>query len=310
MPMKVTILGTSSALPTSERSPSAHVLNVHERLYLIDCGEGTQMQMRRYRLRFAKINHVFISHLHGDHVFGLYGLLSTFNLMGRTTPLNLFAPASFDEILKRHLGDFDIRLGFEILFHPLKKSSPEIILSDKRIIVTAFPLKHRVTSFGFLFREKEQDRKILKEAIEKYRVSTPRIPAIKKGADLVLDNGTVINNEELTIPGPEPLSYAYCSDTKYFSKLASYVKNTDLLYHEATFAGDLKDFANTTGHSTGADAALTARNANAGKLLIGHFSARYRDVSPILSEAREVFPDTEAAIDGNTYEVTHFKESK
>jgi ribonuclease Z len=301
--MKVTILGSSSALPTSERYPSAHVLNAHERLFLIDCGEGTQMQLRKTRTRFAKINHIFISHLHGDHVFGLYGLLSTFSLMGRTNPLHLYAPENYENILKSHLSDFDINLSFSVDFKPLSGKDPVRILDDKYLTVTSFPLQHRIPAYGFLFREKSGDRNIIKECIEKYEIPTVRIPAIKKGEDYIAPDGTIIKNEDLTLPPHEPLSYAYCSDTKYFKRLAGYIKDVSLLYHEATFDRTKVKLAKTTGHSTTVDAATTAHNAGAKKLLIGHFSARYKDISVLVEEARTIFPNTFAAIDGKTFEV-------
>jgi ribonuclease Z len=301
--MKLTILGSSSALPTSGRYPSAHVLNAHERLFLIDCGEGTQMQLRKTRIRFAKINHIFISHLHGDHVFGLYGLLSTFSLMGRINPLHLYAPENYDKILKSHLSDFDINLSFDIDFIPLSGKNPVKILDDKYLTVTSFPLKHRVPAYGFLFREKPSDRNIIEESIFKYNIPVVRIPAIKKGEDFITSDGMIVKNEEITLPPPEPLSYAYCSDTRYFSKLASYVKDVKLLYHEATFDKTKNDLAEMTGHSTTLDAAKTALDANAGTLIIGHFSARYKDITPLVEEARSIFPETYPAIDGKSYEI-------
>jgi ribonuclease Z len=301
--MKLTILGSSSALPTSERFPTAHVLDAHERLYLIDCGEGTQMQLRKNKLRFGKINHVFISHLHGDHVFGLYGLLSTFSLMGRTNTLHLYAPQNYRGILSSHLADFDIHLNFEIDFNALRGDDPVRILDDKYLTVTSFPLDHRVPAFGFLFREKPYDRNIIKECIEKYKIPALKIPAIKKGADFITDEGNVIKNEEITHPGPEPLSYAYCSDTKYFKRLSSFIKGVDLLYHEATFDKSLDDLAGMTGHSTTLDAARTASEAEAKTLIIGHFSARYKDINALVEEARTLFPETYPAIDGKTYEI-------
>ncbi len=303
MPMQLTILGTSSALPTSERFPSAHVLNAHERLYLIDCGEGTQMQLRKNRIRFGKINHIFISHLHGDHVFGLYGLLSTFSLMGRSSPVHLYAPENYNEMLRSHLLDFDIHLNFDIDFIPLSGKDPVKILDDKYLTVTSFPLEHRVPAYGFIFREKSPDRKILTEAIKKYEIPVARIPAIKKGGDFVTTDGTVIKNEDITVPGPQPLSYAYCSDTKPFRRLASFIKGADLLYHEATFDKSMKKLAKITGHSTTVDAASTAIKAGVKALVIGHFSARYRDIGPLVEEAKAVFPMTFPAIDGKTYDV-------
>lgn len=307
--MKLTILGSSSALPTSERNPSAHVLSAHERFFLIDCGEGTQLQMRRYHIRFAKINHIFISHLHGDHVFGLYGLLSTFSLMGRQTPLNLYAPENYGHILQSHLNDFDIHLGFEIDFHPLEGNDPFKILDDKYLTVTSFPLKHRIPSYGFVFREKEGERKIIKECIGKYRIPVARMHAIKQGEDLVMDNGSVIRNEDITLPPPAPLSYAYCSDTRYFRRLASFVKDVSLLYHEATFSSEKEKLAKMTGHSTSTDAARVAREAGAGALIIGHFSARYRETKALVDEARKIFPETVPATDGITYDIGNIKAS-
>jgi len=301
--MKLTILGSSSALPTSERYPSAHVLNAHERLFLIDCGEGTQMQLRKNKIRFGKINHIFISHLHGDHVFGLYGLLSTFSLMGRENPVHLYAPENYQHILHSHLNDFDIHLSFEIDFIPLSGKDPVQILDDKYITVTSFPLEHRVPTFGFLFREKKSERNIIKECIAEYQIPTVRIPAIKKGEDYMTPDGVIIKNEDITLPPSEPLSYAYCSDTKYFKRLASFVKGVSLLYHEATFDKSKEDLAAVTGHSTTLDAARTALDANVGSLLIGHFSARYRDISFLVEEAKTLFPQTFPAIDGKSFEV-------
>jgi ribonuclease Z len=303
--MKLTILGSSSALPTSERYPSAHVLNAHERLFLIDCGEGTQMQLRKVRIRFAKINHIFISHLHGDHVFGLYGLLSTFSLMGRENPIHLYAPANYDRILRSHLSDFDINLSFEIDFVPLSGNDPVMVLDDRYLTVTSIPLKHRVPAFGFLFREKPSDRNMIRECIEKYQIPLVRIPAIKKGEDFITSDGSVIKNEDLTLPPAEPLSYAYCSDTRYFKRLAQFVKDVNVLYHEATFDMTKDELAKMTGHSTTIDAAKTALDAHARSLIIGHFSSRYKDINPLVEEARTVFPQTYAAIDGKTYDVAN-----
>jgi ribonuclease Z len=279
------------------------VLNAHERLFLIDCGEGTQMQLRKNKIKFGKINHIFISHLHGDHVFGLYGLLSTFNLMGRQNPVHLYAPENYHHILLTHLNDFDINLGFELDFNPLSGNDPVKILDDKYLTVTSFPLEHRVPAFGFLFKEKASDRNIIKESITKYNIPSLRIPAIKKGEDFITPGGEIIKNKDITLPPPEPLSYAYCSDTKYSKRLAKFVKGVSLLYHEATFDKSMRDLAAMTGHSTTLDAAKTARDANTGTLLIGHFSARYKDIMPLVEEARSLFPNSIPAIDGKTYEI-------
>jgi ribonuclease Z len=301
--MNLTILGSSSALPTSERNPSAHVLSAHERFFLIDCGEGTQLQLRKYHIRFGKINHVFISHLHGDHVFGLYGLLSTFSLMGRVATLHLYAPGNYEHILRSHLADFDIHLNFEINFFALKGKNPAEILDDKYLTVKSFPLEHRIPAFGFLFTEKTADRKIKKESIEKYNIPVARIVSIKKGADFIMEDGTVIPNNEITLPPPSPKSFAYCSDTRYFSRLATFVKGADMIYHEATFDKEKDELASITGHSTTLNAATVASDAGAGKLIIGHFSARYSDVNILVEEARTIFPATYPAEDGQTYEV-------
>ena len=261
------------------------------------------MQLRKTRTRFAKINHIFISHLHGDHVFGLYGLLSTFSLMGRTNPIHLYAPENYDKMLKSHLSDFDINLSFGIDFIPLSGKDPVKILDDKYLTVTSFPLQHRIPSYGFLFREKRSERNLIKECIEKYQIPQIRLPAIKKGEDFVTPDGVIIKNEDLTLPPHEPLSYAYCSDTKYFKRLASFVKGVNLLYHEATFDKSKEDLAKITGHSTTLDAAKTAIDAKAGALIIGHFSARYKEIEPLVEEAQTIFPETYAAIDGHSYEV-------
>jgi ribonuclease Z len=265
------------------------------------------MQMRKNRIRFGKINHIFISHLHGDHVFGLYGLLSTFSLMGRKSPLHLYAPENFNHILQTHLSDFDIHLNYDIDFVPLKGKDPVKILDDKNITVASFPLEHRIPAFGFIFREKPADRKIIREYISMYEIPVAEIQAIKKGEDFVRPDGTVIKNEKLTIPPPAPLSYAFCSDTKYFTRLSTFVKDVNLLYHEATFDKNMKDLAEITGHSTTLDAALVASEANADGLIIGHFSGRYKDVSVLVEEARTIFPRTIAAEDGKTYDVGNLK---
>ncbi len=261
------------------------------------------MQMRRYKIRFSRINHIFISHLHGDHIFGLYGLLSSFSLMGRKSNINLYAPSGYGSILASHLADFDIKLGFDINFVPLSGKEPVTILDDKYLSVTAFPLVHRVPSFGFLFREKTQDRNILKESIEKFNIPPVRIPAIKKGADFITEEGNIIKNEDITTLPREPLSYAYCSDTKYFRRLSSFVKGVTLLYHEATFDKSKQELADMTCHSTTFDAARIAMEAGAGKLVIGHFSARYKDISHLVNESRSIFPNTVPAIDGRSYNV-------
>jgi ribonuclease Z len=303
MAFRLTILGTSSALPTSDRYPTAHVLNVHERLFLIDCGEGTQMQMRRYRIRFGKINHIFISHLHGDHFFGLYPLLSTFNLMGRKTPLHVYAPAPAEDLIARHLKDFDINLAYELVLHTVSGKTVRPVLDDKRVDVFSFPLKHRVKSYGFLFREKMPDRNIIREKISEFNLTIAEIARLKKGEDITREGGEVVMAGEVTHIPRKPASYAYCSDTGWFPKLATYVRGVDLLYHEATFSDESEALAARTGHSTARHAATVALDAGAGRLILGHFSARYKSPAILEEEARQVFPAAEAASEGATYEI-------
>jgi len=300
---ELTILGSSSALPTSQRYPSAHVLNAHEHFFLIDCGEGTQMQLRKYSIKYGRIHNIFISHLHGDHVFGLYGLLSSMNLSGRESPMRLYAPEAFRNILYTHLSDFDIHLNFDIDFIALQETEPVKIFEDKNISVISFPLRHRVPTFGFLFREKERERNILKEAISKYNIPLSEIHKIKKGSDFYTADGKCIPNGEISTDPPKPRSFAYCSDTMYFKRLSEFVRGVDLLYHEATFSSDNKDLAAKTGHSTSEQAARTAHDAGVGKLIIGHFSARYKDINPLLEEAKKVFPLTIAAEEGSVIPV-------
>jgi ribonuclease Z len=303
MSFRLTILGTSSALPTSDRYPTAHVLNVHERLFLIDCGEGTQMQMRRYHIRFGKINHIFISHLHGDHFFGLYPLLSTFNLMGRKTPLHVYAPAPAEELIARHLTDFDIHLAYQLIVHTITGRSLKLILDDKRVEVYSFPLRHRITSYGFLFREKAPDRNIIREKISEHNLTIAEISRLKKGHDITRETGEVITCDEVTAEPRRTVTYAFCSDTGYFPRLATYVKGVDLLYHEATFGDDNEALAVKTGHSTARHAATVAREAGVKRLLLGHFSARYRSSELLEEEARQVFTHAESAHEGVTYDI-------
>ncbi len=253
------------------------------------------MQLRRNRIRMGRINHIFISHLHGDHIFGLYGLLSSLNLMGREHSMHIYAPAGYEHILPRHLSDFDIILDFELKFTPLAGRDPAVVLSDKHLTVTAFPLKHRVPSFGFLFKERLRERSIVPEAINEYPIPVSQMKGIKQGKDLVRDDGAVVPNHQITLAPPDPLSYAYCSDTSYFERLSSFVKGVDLLYHEATFDSSLEEFALKTGHSTALDAARVASKAGVGRLVIGHFSSRYRDADPLVEEAATLFPETVAA---------------
>ena len=303
MLFRVTILGSSSALPTSERFPTAHLLNVNERFFLIDCGEGTQMQLRKNRIRLGKIHHIFISHLHGDHIFGIFGLLSSFSLLGREEPLHLFGPEGLEEMMLDHLKFFQNDLGFELYFHRIQCRRPALIHEDKNISVLSLPMVHRIPTCGFLFREQPRDRKILKEKISEYNIPVKDIVKIKQGADFIMPDGSSIPNSVLTLPPRAPRSYAYCSDTRPNKENIPLLAGVDLLYHEATFAQEDASLAHETFHSTAQQAAELAAGAGVGKLIIGHFSSRYKDISMLEAEAREKFPGTSAVNDGDHFEV-------
>ncbi|MDR1347894.1 MAG: ribonuclease Z [Prevotellaceae bacterium] len=302
MTFSVTILGSSAAVPTSQRYPTAQALQVDDHFFLVDCAEGTQMQLRRYKIRVQQIRAIFISHLHGDHVFGLPGLLSSLSLLKRTESVDLFGPPYMEDWLRGQLKYFT-PLGFPLLFHTLTAEEPEFIYEDKRITVTCFPLKHRVPTWGYLFREKKKLLNIRKDMIDFYHIPLRDIPAIKAGGDYYTEEGKPVPNAQLTHPPVKPRSYAYCSDTVYVDGLSRIVKDVDLLYHEATYGNDGRARSKETVHSTAEDAARVALAANAGKLVIGHFSARYKDVTPLVNEARNIFPMTEAAEDGMVFEI-------
>ncbi len=304
MSFSLTVLGSSSAVPTSGRFPAAHVLNVHERYFLIDCGEGTQIQLRRYRFRFGKINHIFITHLHGDHIFGLFGLISTLSLLGKTTDLHIYANPKLEKIMEVvQPYFFEHPLPFKIVFHPTGSSKQQTIFEDEMVIVKTIPLKHRIPTTGFLFREKKRPLNIKKEAIEFYDIPVRKIQSIKSGSDFTTAERKIIPNHKLTLPPWKQRSLAYCSDTAYSERIIKYIENVDILYHEATYGSDMKERAHETFHSTAGEAAMLAKKANVEKLIIGHFSARYKSVAPLLEEAREIFPETFAAEEGEIHSV-------
>ena len=303
MPFEVTILGSNSALPTSNRYPTAQVLNILGRFFLIDCGEGTQIQLRRNKIGFSKIKHIFISHLHGDHYYGLIGLISTMNLLGLKTDIHIYSPSELKNLIQPQLDFIKGEMSVNLVFHPLNFKKPQRILSDKRVEVFSFPVKHSISTCGFLFREVQKATNIKKEMIQEFNIPIAKIKEIKLGADFVTSDGNVIPNEKLTIPPPQSRSYAFCTDTAFHQPLVDIIKNVDLLYHETTFLESMRDFAEKTLHSTTIDAANVAKQANVKKLLIGHYSARYNDVYLFENEARTVFKNTEAAVEGKTYQV-------
>jgi len=294
----ITILGSNSALPTSERYPTAQVLNVSERFFLIDCGEGTQMQLRRNKIKFTKINHIFISHLHGDHCFGLIGLISTLGLLGRNTNLYIHAHPDLEKILTPQLQYFCRDLPFNVVFECFDPNSSGIIYEDKHIEVSTIPLKHRVPTVGFLFKEKQEERKIRKEFVFKYQPSIKDIIAIKKGEPYLSKDGEILPNALITIEPPKPLVYAFCTDTRPNKAILELIKGVDLLYHETTFLKEDKELAHKTFHTTTEQAALLAKDADVKQLMIGHYSTRYKDLNIFLEEAKKEFENTILAREG------------
>lgn len=303
MIFSLTTLGTASALPTVDRFPSAHVLNVHERLFLIDCGEGCQMQLRRYGFSFLKINEIFISHVHGDHVFGIYGLLSTMSLLGRSADLFIYAPTDFGSVLDSLIQQFGTQFKYKIVHIAVSGRAPEVIFETKSSEVLSFPLNHRTGCYGYLFREKMPRRNIHKYLIEKHSLTLAEIARLKDGEDIEREDGELLKSDVITYLPYKPRSFAYCSDTAPFKKLREYVEGVDLLYHESTFLQETEKVAALTMHSTAAQAAQLALEAGVGKLVIGHFSSRYKNSSLYENEAREIFPETYAAREGVRFEI-------
>lgn len=301
--IKVTILGSASAKPTAAAHPSAQIVNVDEQYFLVDAGEGVQQQMFRYGINPLRLRGVFISHLHGDHVFGLFPLLSTLGLYGRQTPLKVFAPRPFGEILECHLRYFDSDLPYAVEWEEVDTTKHRIVFENRSVEVWSIPLRHRVPTAGYLFREKMPELNVDKFKIERYGLSIKQIVAAKRGEDIALDDGTVIPNAELTYLPRIPQSYAYCSDTNRSAMVARRVKGVDLLYHEATYAESERKQAKERGHSTARQAAEIAVAAEAKRLLIGHFSSRYKQPAVLLDEARATFPATDIAVEGETYTI-------
>ncbi|GAB1358065.1 ribonuclease Z [Cloacibacterium normanense] len=289
----LTILGYNSAIPTVKSAPTAQFLEMEERCFLIDCGEGTQVQLRKAKAKFSKINHIFISHLHGDHVFGLPGLISSFRLLGRETPLHVYGPKGIKEMMETIFRITETHQGFEVVFHELSSKKSEKVFEDNRVEVFTIPLDHRIYCNGYLFKEKPKERHLNMQEISKYpEIEICDYHNLKRGKDIQLSDGYILKNENLTKPAEPSVSYAFCSDTRYLESIIPIIKNVDVLYHEATFLHDLKKMADYTGHTTALEAAKIARKANVKKLILGHFSNRYNDLSVFLNEACEIFPET------------------
>jgi len=304
MSITLTILGCHSATPRINAFPTSQYLEINNSHFLIDCGEGTQRQMRKYKVGFSKINHIFISHLHGDHFYGLVGLLATFGILNREKELHIYGPKGIKEVTLLQLKTSQSHANFKIIFHELVSKKSELIYEDEKVSVKTIPLNHRVYTNGYLFTEKEKSRKLHTENIRNYKeIDKADYLNIKAGKDIILSSGEVISNSELTIPPPKPLSYAFCSDTSYKPDIISIIENTDLLYHEATFLSDRKDLAKKTKHSTTKQAAKIAKEANVNQLVLGHYSGRYKDISLFKKEAQEVFKNTELAEPGKVFSV-------
>lgn len=291
-PFRIHILGCGSALPTLRHYASSQVVEIREKMFMIDCGEGTQMQLRRSRLHFMRISHVFISHLHGDHCFGLIGMISTFGMLGRTAPLHVFADKALGVMLRSQLDMFCQGLEFEVVFHPIDTEAVSVVYEDRSLTVTTIPLSHRVPCCGFLFREKPTQPHIRRDMIDMYGIPVSQINNIKSGQDWITPDGDVIPNSRLTVPSEEARSYAYCSDTRYIPKLHELVKGVSALYHESTYGSDNAERARKYWHSTASEAARVAHDAGVGKLILGHYSARYDSEDALLEEALRIFPDT------------------
>lgn len=289
----LTILGFNSAIPTINTSPTAQLLEMEERCFLIDCGEGTQVQLRKAKARFSKINHIFISHLHGDHCFGLPGLIASFRLLGRDTPLHVYGPKGIKKMLETIFSITETHRGFEVVYHELDKDYSEKIYEDNRVEVFTIPLDHRIYCNGYLFKEKPKERHINMDEVSKYaEIETCDYHNLKAGKDFVLSDGYVLKNEILTTTPAPSVSYAFCSDTRYLESVIPIIKNVTVLYHESTFLHDLKEMADYTGHTTALEAATIAKKAEVEKLILGHFSNRYGDLTVFTDEARTVFPNS------------------
>jgi len=299
--LAVTILGNNSALPAFDRHPTAQVVTMEDHLFLLDCGEGTQMQMAKYKIRRSKINHIFISHLHGDHYFGLIGLLTSMGLLGRTQDMHLYAPRALEDIVSLQLRVADIRLPYPLHFHTLKTEGP--ILQEARFEVSCFPVYHRIECWGFCFREIRPLRRINPEKARQYDVPSSFFDRLKWGESYLRKDGVLVDNALVTEPATKARSYAYTADTLFDKRIADSVRGVDMLYHETTYLKDLGEQAGRRFHSTTEQAAAIALEAGVKRLLIGHFSSKYEKLQPFEQEARETFPNTDLAQEGVTYRI-------
>ena len=300
---KVHILGCGSALPTLRHYSSAQVVELRGKYFLVDCGEGTQMQLRKSRVHFAKINAVFISHLHGDHCFGLIGMISTFGLLGRTAPLHIYAVREMGEMLQRQMQLFCHGLEYDVEFHEIDTTQQYVIYEDRSLTIETIPLEHRIACCGFLFREKPTLPHIRRDVIDFYGIPVSQIANIKSGGDWISPEGETIAHERLVKPAEEPRGYAYCSDTRYISDLHLRLKGVTTLYHESTYAEDCRDMAEKYFHSTARQAAMVARDAGVKQLLLGHYSSRYEDETVLLNEAKEIFENVKLSDEQVVFDV-------
>ena len=300
--MKLTILGCYAATPRTFTNPTSQILEIKNRLFLIDCGEGTQVQLRKNKIKFSKINHVFISHLHGDHFFGLIGLVSTFSLLGRTTELHIHGPKGIKEIITMQLRLSNSWTNYDLIFHELQSKESEIIYEDDKVLVKTIPLNHRVYTNGFLFQEKVGARKLNADAVQDYEIESCYYQNIKNGKDIMLEDGRLIENDKLTFDPLPAKSYAFCSDTAYHESIIPIIQNADVLYHEATFLQSEESLAKKTLHSTAKEAAMIALKSNVKQLILGHYSTRYESIEMFKQEAETIFPDVLLADDGKSFE--------
>jgi ribonuclease Z len=306
MSLKLTILGCHSATPRSFAYPTSQYLEINNNTYLIDCGEGTQRQLRKYKLNFSKIKNIFISHLHGDHFYGLIGLIATLGILNRQTELHIFGPRGIKEVINLQFKLAKSGVNYPLHFHELLSKKSELIYEDSKVSVHTIPLRHRIYTNGFLFKEKPKERKLNMEAISKFQeIEICDYQNLKNGKDFIRSNGETILNDKLTLPPPPTLSYAFCSDTSYFEDIIPVIKNVDLLYHESTFLEDKADLAQKTKHSTALQAAKIAKKAKVKKLILGHYSSRYKDLDLFSEEAKKVFKNVELAKNGKVFSINN-----